>query len=478
MTMDKIAEYRALKELKELQREKLLRNARNDFFSYCQLMIPDFYKSDRQYLIDLCREFEEFIASDDDIMLLNVPPRHGKSLTASRFVEWSLGRNPKMRVATGSYNEDMAIDFSKESRDVIAEERVVDDQIVFTDIFPNAKLKSGSAAAKRWALQGAKLSYLATSPGGSATGKGFDLLIVDDVIKGIMEAMNENELQKHWDWFTKQMLSRVEKGGKIIVIMTRWHSKDLAGRILDEMPGMGYKLRVVKMQALLDEENRQMLCSDVLSYEDFVKKRAAMGTAIANANYQQEPIDQKGRLYQKLQTYSVLPDPKDIIKVWNYTDTADTGADYFASPVWVETTDHKAYVTDLMYTKEPMETTEIGHANMIIRNNVNHVVIEGNNGGRGFRRNSERITNEKGYFGAYFEDFHQSNNKVSRILANSALVQQTVFFPEDWAIRWPDFYEAMTSYQREGKNAHDDAPDAVTGIVETINQEGGVDVWI
>ena len=231
------------------------------------------------------------------------------------------------------------------------------------------------------------------------------------------------------------------------------------------------------MQALLDEENRQMLCSDVLSYEDFVKKRAAMGTAIANANYQQEPIDQKGRLYQNFQTYSVLPDPKDIIKIWNYTDTADTGADYFASPVFVETADHKAYVVDLMYTKEPMETTEIGHANMVIRNNVNHVVIEGNNGGRGFRRNSERITKEKGYFGAYFEDFHQSNNKVSRILANSALVQQVVYFPDDWAIRWPEFYEAMITYQREGKNAHDDAPDAVTGIVETINQEGGVDVW-
>ncbi|WP_416336705.1 phage terminase large subunit [Enterococcus lactis] len=477
MTMDKLERYRALKELKKLQREKLLRQARDDFFSYCQLIVPDFYKSDREYLVRLCHEFEEFMHSEDDIMLLNVPPRHGKSLTAGRFVEWELGKNPKLRVATGSYNEDMATDFSKEVRDTIAEERVIDDQIVFRDIFPDAKLKYGSTAAKRWALQGAKLSYLATSPGGSATGKGFDLLIIDDVIKGIMEAMNELELQKHWDWFTKQMLSRVEKGGKIIVIMTRWHSKDLAGRIIDEMPGMGYKLRVVKMQALIDEEKRQMLCPDVLSYEDFVKKRAAMGPAIANANYQQEPIDQKGRLYQNFQTYSVLPDPKDIIKIWNYTDTADTGADYFASPVFVETADHKAYVVDLMYTKEPMETTEIGHANMVIRNNVNHVVIEGNNGGRGFRRNSERITKEKGYFGAYFEDFHQSNNKVSRILANSALVQQVVYFPDDWAIRWPEFYEAMITYQREGKNAHDDAPDAVTGIVETINQEGGVDVW-
>lgn len=466
MTMDRIDQYRALKELKVLRREKLLRQARDDFFSYCQLIVPDFYKSDRQYLLKLCNEFEEFIRSDDDIMLLNVPPRHGKSLTAGRFVEWELGRNPKLRVATGSYNEDMATDFSKEVRDTIAEERVIDDQIVYTDVFPKAKLKHGSAAAKRWALQGAKLSYLATSPGGSATGKGFDLLIIDDVIKGIMEAMNENELQKHWDWFTKQMLSRVEKNGKIIVIMTRWHSKDLAGRILEEMPSMGYKLRTVIMQALLDEESHKMLCSDVLSFDDFVKKRAAMGTAIANANYQQEPIDQKGRLYQKFLTYDTLPD--NIIKIWNYTDTADKGADYFASPVFAETSDHDAYIIDVMYTKEPMETTEIAHANMIIRNRVNKVRIEGNNGGRGFRRNSERITKERGYCGAVFEDFHQSDNKLSRILANSAWVENHVYYPDDWATRWPDFYESMVSYQREGKNAHDDAPDAVTGIAETI----------
>lgn len=466
MTMDKIAEYRALKELKELQREKLLRNARNDFFSYCQLIVPDFYKSDREYLIRLCHEFEEFMASDDDIMLLNVPPRHGKSLTAGRFVEWELGKKPKLRVATGSYNEDMATDFSKEVRDTIAEERVIEDQIVFRDIFPDAQLKYGSTAAKRWALQGAKLSYLATSPGGAATGKGFDLLIIDDVIKGIMEAMNELELQKHWDWFTKQMLSRVEKGGKIIVIMTRWHSKDLAGRIIDEMPGMGYKLRMVKMQALIDEEKRQMLCPDVLSYDDFVKKRAAMGPAIANANYQQEPIDQKGRLYQNFLTYDTLPD--NIIKIWNYTDTADKGADYFASPVFVETSDHQAYVIDVLYTKEPMEVTENAHASMIVRNKVNHVRIEGNNGGRGFRRNSERRTKELGYYAAYFEDFHQSDNKQSRILANSAWVENNVHYPSDWATRWPEFYEAMVTYQREGKNAHDDAPDAVTGIAETI----------
>ena len=106
---------------------------------------------------------------------------------------------------------------------------------------------------------------------------------------------------------------------------------------------------------------------------------------------------------------------------------------------FAETSDHDAYIIDVMYTKEPMETTEIAHANMIIRNRVNKVRIEGNNGGRGFRRNSERITKERGYRGAVFEDFHQSDNKLSRILANSAWVENHVYYPDDWATRWPDF---------------------------------------
>ena len=191
-----------------------------------------------------------------------------------------------------------------------------------------------------------------------------------------------------------------------------------------------------------------------------------MGADIASANYQQEPIDLKGCLYQKFLTYDTLPE--NIIKIWNYTDTADKGADYFASPVFAETADHRAYLLDVLYTKEPMEVTENAHANMIIRNKVNHVRIEGNNGGRGFRRNSERLVKERGYYTAYYEDFHQSANKYSRILSNSAWIENNVYYPSDWATRWPEFYFAMTTYQREGKNAHDDAPDAVTGIAETL----------
>lgn len=467
--MDKVKKYRALKELKELQREKLLRNARDDFFSYCQLMVPDVYKTDRQYLIDLCHEFEDFQQSDEDILLINVPPRHGKSLTAGRFVEWGLGNNPKLRFATGSYNEDMATDFSKEVRDTIVEERVTDDQIVYTDVFPKAKMKHGSAAAKRWALQGQKLSYLATSPNGSATGKGFDWLIIDDVIKGIQDATNEIQLQKQWDWFTKQMLSRVEKFGKIVVIMTRWHSKDLAGRIIEEMPKMGYKLRIF-MRKAYDEIKKKMLCPGILSYEDYKKRVAAIGPSIANANYQQEPIDQEGRLYKNFKTYDNRSEYK---KIWSYTDTADTGKDFLCSIVWGETSDGYQDVLDVIYTQKSMEYTEPAVANQFINFKVNQAEIESNNGGRGFARNVEKQI--KGKTPTSIRPFHQSNNKNSRIYSNSHWIEQYVRFPSDWAIRWPEYYESMTTYQAQGKNAFDDAQDATTGIAETMSRHITVD---
>lgn len=275
-------------------------------------------------------------------------------------------------------------------------------------------------------------------------------------------------LEKHWDWFINTMLSRLETGGKIIIIMTRWHSNDLAGRALKELPLSDYRIKHVNMPAY-DEKTDTMLCEEILSKKEYQRKTKTMGADIAAANYQQTPIDIKGRLYQKFLTYDTLPD--NIIKIWNYTDTADKGADYFASPVFVETSDHQAYVIDVLYTKEPMEVTENAHASMIVRNKVNHVRIEGNNGGRGFRRNSERRTKDLGYFGAYFEDFHQSDNKQSRILSNSAWVENNVYYPSDWATRWPEFYLAMVAYQREGKNAHDDAPDAITGIAETIQMQ-------
>lgn len=453
--------------------DKSILAARENLFSYCKLRGSKFYKDDRLYQIEMCKAIQEFLSSDEEVLLLNAPPRHGKSRTAQLSVEWILGRDNTKKIMTGSYNETLATQFSKGVRNAISEEKADKSKIVFSDIFPETKIKAGDAAMNLWSLEGGYNNYLATSPTGTATGFGADILIIDDLIKNAYEANNEDILDKHWEWFTNTMLSRLESGGKIIIIMTRWHSKDLAGRALEELPKLGYKLRHISFQAM--KQDGTMLCEQILSRKEYDRKVATMSKEIALANYQQEPIDVKGRLYSSFKTYSELPRNEYghllFTKIKTYCDTADTGADYLCNIIYGEY-DREAYILDIYFTKEPMEVTERETAKRIMDHKVNVADIESNNGGRGFARAVERILEGWGWNRTRFNWFHQSKNKKSRILSNATWVMDHIYYPEDWAVRWPEYYNSMIRYQKEGKNKHDDAQDATTGIAEKMELSG------
>ncbi|AJA42650.1 terminase large subunit (endogenous virus) [Clostridium phage phiCT9441A] len=406
--------------------------------------------------------------------------RHGKSRTAGLFVEWVLGKNQNEKIMTGSYNETLSTMFSKNVRNSIQEEKADKYKPVFSDVFPGVAIKHGDGAMNLWSLEGGYNNYLATSPTGTATGFGCSLMIIDDLIKNAEEAYNESVKQKHWEWVTNTMLSRLEEGGKIIIIMTRWASDDLAGKALDYYNEQGIKIRHISMKALIDKEKKQMLCPEVLSYRSYINKVKAMGEDIASANYQQEPIDLKGRLYSSFKTYTDIPRDSNgnplFTKIKAYVDTADEGSDYLCVIIY-GVYNKEAYVLDVLYTKEPMEVTETITAKMLYENEVNVADIESNNGGKGFARQVERILKEK--FGSNktrIKWFHQSKNKVARILSNATWVMDHIYYPVNWRDRWQEYYKAMTTYQREGKNKHDDAPDATTGIAEKINTSSGMSV--
>ena len=157
--------------------------ARRDFWEYCKLIAPDFYIEKRQFLKDKCREYQSFYEGEDEYLIDNEPPRHGKSRTATLFVQWVLGKYPKDKIITGSYNETLSTVFSKGVRNKI-QERSADDRIVYSDIIPNTRVKRGDGAANLWGIEGNDTnSYLATSPTGTATGFGADLMLIDDLIK-------------------------------------------------------------------------------------------------------------------------------------------------------------------------------------------------------------------------------------------------------------------------------------------------------
>ena len=373
---------------------------------------------------------------------------------------------------TGSYNETLSSTFAKQVRDMIATEQT-QGVTVYRDIFPDTKIKYGEASMNKWALEGSQVAnYLATSPTGTATGFGADLIVIDDLIKNSEEAYNSNVLEKHIDWFTNTMLSRTEKGFKLIIIMTRWASNDLAGFILsnyDDVVHINYK-------AINDDGTP--LDEGTLSLEDFEFKTKNMAKEIVYANYQQEPIDIKGRLYSSIKTYNQLPMDSNNNLLFtaykNYTDTADTGEDYLCS-ICYGVFNKEAYILDVLYTKEPMEITEPATAKILTDNNIKEADIESNNGGRGFARAVDKYLLEK-----YNSNrckvrwFHQTQNKRARILSNATWVMEHIYFPVNWADRWPEFHKAITTYQKEGKNKHDDAPDVLTGIAEKCNKISGL----
>jgi len=475
--MDRLEYLKALEELQEKKLKLSILKARRSFFSYCNLKAPDFYKPNRKYLVELCNDLQEFYEGEDEILVVNEPPRHGKSRTAGLFVEWVLGKNQTEKIMTGSYNETLSTMFSKNVRNSIQEEKADKYKPVFSDVFPDVAIKRGDGAMNLWSLEGGYNNYLATSPTGTATGFGCSLMIIDDLIKNAEEANNEGVKEKHWEWFTNTMLSRLEEGGKIIIIMTRWASDDLAGKVLEEMADR--KIKHISMKALQDDGT--MLCDEVLSRKSYENKIKTMGADIASANYQQEPIDLKGRLYPKLKTYTELPKDSNgnllFTAIKNYTDTADKGEDYLCS-INYGVYDKEAYILDVLYTQKDMSVTENETAKMLYQGNVNKADIESNNGGEGFARNVKRILKEK--FGSnktVIKPFHQSKNKEARILSNSTWVMEHIYFPSNWKDRWPEYYNAMIKYQREGKNKHDDAPDATTGIAEMINKPSGMSVF-
>ena len=432
-------------------------------------MAGDFYTDDREYLRHVCDTLQDFYESDDRILVMCMPPRHGKSRTASLFTEWVFGHDPGAHVITASYNEELSSTFAKTVRNAIQEVKASPDIPVYSDVFPDTRVKPGSGSMKLWGLEGGRgeHSYLATSPGGTVTGFGASLLIIDDLVKNAEEAYNERRLTQLWEYFANTLMSRREQGMKIVIIMTRWAEGDLAGRALQHFRSIGVGVREVLYRAKTDEG---MLCPSILSEEDFRVLLNTQDRAIVMANYQQEPIDVQGRLYTGFRTYSELP---SLVKVMAYCDTADEGSDYLCSIVFgiLAESPGDVAILDVIYTQEPMEYTEPMVADQLSREyggiRVATASIESNNGGRGFARAVSELVKNRGS-GAVVGWFHQTQNKRARILTAAPWLMQHALMPEHWADLWPEWWKHVVTFTRDGHAEHDDAEDALSGVAETM----------
>jgi len=418
-----------------------------------------------------------------DILIIECPPRHKKSYSLINFEDWILGRQPDQIIITCSHNIKIANRMSQFVRNGISGTRLRSDQIIYSDIFPGTVLKYGQKAKEEWAIEGQHISYVAGGILSGITSMGGNLIIFDDLIKGALEAFNENHLEKVWDSLTGTWLSRLEKPRKQVYVMTPWAKGDPSDKIQEGSADSGEVVKLLNLKAW--SEKQGMLCDDVLDSRANNILKSRLNPMIYSANYLSIRLDMIGRLYTEFKTYTPNELPTKFEEVFSYIDTADEGKDFLDAGIVgiirdkdeFGTTIKKAYILDIYDTQDGMEITEPMTAKFLVRNHKQshmNVKIESNNGGRGFSRNVQRILKteyEQKSSGISITWFHQSENKQARIISESNTVMKYIYFPHDWETRWPEFHKKMTRYMKEGKNEFDDHADMITGIAEHINTE-------
>ncbi len=231
-------------------------------------------------------------------IILELPPRHGKSEEASiKFPAWVLGKDPDFPIIVTSYSQDLSTDFGLATRDLMNSANY---QAIF-----NTRLRADTQAKAKWLTKSGG-GYNAVGIGGPITGKGFKIGIVDDPIKNREEADSEVIREKHWKWWLSTFLTREEGNGAIIVIATRWHDDDLIGRILKQAKEQGRldEWEVIKFPAIAEEDEECRSKGEALwpyrfPLEILNKRKQDLGPYEWSALYQQNPVDEESREFKK-----------------------------------------------------------------------------------------------------------------------------------------------------------------------------------
>ena len=419
----------------------------------------------------ICDKLNDVLTGKTRRLIINIAPRYSKSELVSRnFIAMGLAINPAAKFIHLSYSGDLALGNSVAVKDIVKSE---DYQRLF-----GVEIAVGTDTKSQWNTTKGGGLY-ATSSLGQVTGFGAGAIenegeawqfggaiVIDDPIKPA-DALSDNNREAVNLHFETTIRNRVNsRNTPIIIIMQRLHEHDLCGYLMELEPDEWEVLSVPCISYNEDGEE-EALWPFKHTIEELHKIESA-NQFVFDTQYMQNPKPLEGLMYSKLRTYEILPMEQSIRK--NYTDTADKGADFLCSVCYVEPPSGM-YVTDVLYTDKPMEYTEVKTAEMLLINGTQLVKVESNNGGEGFARNVEKNVRLQGTPVALkmnFTSFFQSLNKNVRIFSHSAEVQNLIYFPSDWETRWPQFAQAVKGYRKVGRNAHDDAPDALTGMVENF----------
>ena len=315
------------KQLQVMHAEKKIQNkAQHDFLSFVKTVWPEFIEGAHHRHI--AKKFNDLASGKITRLIVNMPPRHTKSEFASFLLPaWMVGRKPKLKIIQATHTGELAIRFGRKAKHLIDSEE-------YAKIFKTT-LQEDSKAAGRWeTAQGGE--YFAAGVGGAITGRGADLLIIDDP-HSEQDALSPNAMENAYEWYTSGPRQRLQPGGKIVLVMTRWSTKDLTGILLNNQKEVkGDQWEVVEFPAILD--NGTPVWPEYWNKDELEKVKATLPVQKWNAQWMQQPTSEEGaiikREWWRPWKSKYIPPLQHVIQSYDTAFLKSETADYSAITTW------------------------------------------------------------------------------------------------------------------------------------------------
>ena len=315
------------KQLQVMHAEKKIQNkAQHDFLSFVKTVWPEFIEGAHHRHI--AKKFNDLASGKITRLIVNMPPRHTKSEFASFLLPaWMVGRQPKLKIIQATHTGELAIRFGRKAKHLIDSEE-------YAKIFKTT-LQEDSKAAGRWeTAQGGE--YFAAGVGGAITGRGADLLIIDDP-HSEQDALSPNAMENAYEWYTSGPRQRLQPGGKIVLVMTRWSTKDLTGILLNNQKEVkGDQWEVVEFPAILD--NGTPVWPEYWNKDELEKVKATLPVQKWNAQWMQQPTSEEGaiikREWWRPWKSKYIPPLQHVIQSYDTAFLKSETADYSAITTW------------------------------------------------------------------------------------------------------------------------------------------------
>ena len=314
----------------ELRLAQLKRNeaCQDHFLPFVKAMWPEFITGKHHKIIS--QKLERVANGELKRLIINMPPRHTKSEFASfLFPAWMMGRNPRMKIIQATHTTELAVNFGRKTKNLI-------DSDDYKEVFPNVKLAADSKASGRWDTSNGGM-YYAVGVGSNLAGRGGDLVIIDDP-HSEQTAMSNNGFDDAWEWYTGGPRQRLQPGGSIVLVQTRWSEKDMTGQLVRSMAKdpLADQWEVVELPALFNDD--KPCWPEYWSFDDLSAVRASIPPSKWNAQYQQNPTGEENaiirREWWKKWDRKVVPNLQYVIQSYDTAFSKRETSDFSAITTW------------------------------------------------------------------------------------------------------------------------------------------------